>query len=281
MENKRVNAGCVNEVAFEVLKGILWHTRSPMNAEAVKVLYLETLLPAVPGDRFLVASWESLGNRTTEHYVEMLKRAQTVFGNCRIMVTLRNPLTRLPSEYLQNLRGHFVKRNQDYLGFVTHVDIETWFRKRSKSYPQAPLLNYGNGIRAAVDLLGRENVGVFLFEDLCEDPGTYHRSICEFIGIDADIGVAHAEGAHHNRGIGQKQVEYMREVHESVFKRTVHAFRSPEKRRRDLRANAGGPPAKAHLTDQLAKEVSDATRDGHRWLAETFDLPLEKYGYPL
>jgi len=37
---------------------------------------------------------------------------------------------------------------------------------------------------------------------------------------------------------------------------------------------------KPRLLNQGIPDAADWTREGHRWLAETFQLPLEKYNYP-
>jgi len=66
-----------------------------------------------------------------------------------------------------------------------------------------------------VNLLGQENVGVFLFEELLADPDSYYRSICEFIGIETAEGVRLSRQQHFNRSLTQKQFNRIREFNDS------------------------------------------------------------------
>ena len=273
---------CLDETTYQILENILWKIDKPLKTDEVRNLLETELLPTVSPERFLVGSWEALGNMSTVRHTEMLKRAKSVFGGCRIMITLRNPINQIPSEYIQNLRGNFVLRNKDWLALNSYVDIENWYRKREKHKGKAaPLLNYSDCVRASVEILGKENVGVFLFEDLQKNPSEYYRSICEFMNVDAEVGISLAEREHLHGRISQGQIDYLREVQSSIVKRFLVFFASNNSRRKEFMAKEGGAPAKAFLTERLVEKVSEGSRDGHRWLVENFDLPLERYGYPL
>jgi hypothetical protein len=58
---------------------------------------------------------------------EMVQRVHAVFGGCRILLTLRNPLARIPSEYLENLKSHFIKGVNPWMGPLPYIDIEQCF----------------------------------------------------------------------------------------------------------------------------------------------------------
>ena len=248
-----------------------------MDTEATLSLFQDKLLPTISEERVLVGSWEGLGTRDMELHVEMLDRIKAIFGGCRIMITLRNPLSLLPSLYLQYLGGYFIRQNKVRLSSRSYVDIETWYSTGVAKLDSSTLMNCCDCIRSSIEKLGRENVGVFLFEDLKDKPTTYYQSICEFMGIDSEMGVSLAQGKHFNTRLSEAQLAYMREIDSSWTK----FFHSSKSREEAFNAKADGPPAKAVLNDQLIREVSDATRVGHRWLVENLNLPLEKYGYPL
>ena len=142
-------------------------------------------------------------------------------------------------------------------------------------------MDYSACIQSSVEQLGRENVGVFLFEELHQDSNAYYQSICEFVGIDSEIGVSLAKNEHFHSRLTEAQVAHMREINSSFLKRTHNSFSDNRSRIKALKENANSPPAKAVLPEELKKKVSDATRVGHRWLVDNLDLPLEKYGYPL
>lgn len=273
---------CLDSVTFKILNRLLWKLERPLNVEKTRKVLEEELLPSVPAGRTLVASWEELGHRTTPRFAEMIKRVKSVFGGCRVIYTLRNPLEQLPSEYLQNLRGHFVKREKVWMGLSSYMDIESWYRRRELTKARfAPLHNYPDCIRVARELLGEENVGVFLFEDLKRNPEGYYRAVCSFAGIDPEIGVSLTEKKHLHARLSMAQVRLMQEIDDSWLRRSHVLFMSEKKRRRLLMTEAGGPPAKAELTESLAAKIIEASGEGHRWLSETLGLPLEEYGYPM
>ena len=101
------------------------------------------------------------------------------------------------------------------------------------------------------------------------------------MNVDAEVGISLAEREHLHGRISQGQIDYLREVQSSIVKRLLVFFASSNSRRKEFMAKEGGAPAKAFLTERLVEKVSEGSRDGHRWLVENFDLPLEQYGYPL
>ncbi|MCJ8329122.1 MAG: sulfotransferase domain-containing protein [Lentisphaeria bacterium] len=271
---------CLDDVSYKVLNPILWNLGKPMKTESTLSLFNESLLPSVSEGQVIVGSWEDLGHRTVEDHIEMLNRCKAIFGGCRIMIALRNPISLLPSLYLQNLREDFIEQNNYWMSSKSYADIEIWYRKRI-ARTQNPLLDYIDCIQSSIKELGRENVGIFLFEELHENPNDYYQSVCEFMDIDSKIGVSLAKDEHLHPRMSEDQLVYMREVQSSFLKRTRNSFSVCKSRRKALRAKKSGPPAKVVLTERLVQEVSDTCRDGHRWLVENLKLPLEKYGYPL
>ncbi|MCJ8329119.1 MAG: sulfotransferase domain-containing protein [Lentisphaeria bacterium] len=276
--NDSKQKSCLDEITYRILDPILWNLDEPMNTEATLALFHDKLLPSVSEDQILVGSWEGLGSQAIKAQIEMLNRTQAIFGGCRIMITLRNPLSRLPSLYLQNLYGNFMKQKKGIFDSHDYVDIETWFSKRMSN---EKLFTYVDFIQSSIEQLGRENVGIFLFEELKEDPNAYYKSICEFMGIDSEIGVSLTQNKHVNPRMSEEQLTYMHSIQSSFFKRSLNSFRSVKSRKNALRAKKSGPPAKVILTDHIIQKVSDASREGHRWLVENLNLPLERYGYPL
>ena len=144
------------------------------------------------------------------------------------------------------------------------------------------VLSYSRNIQAAVNLLGKENVGVFVFEELINDPDRYYGAICDFIGIDVAIGLRLTRQKHLHKRITQGQVEYLQRLSNSNWKKLIMKVKGPRSRQRLFGANDGDSvPAKVSLPSQWEQKISDASRAGNRWIAENYPLPLEKYNYPL
>ena len=277
-----VEKGCLSEDVFKVLKPVLWENMGSFDIVETLRVYRTKILPEVSDNKYLLGSWEALGNRSTKQHLQMLKRIQKVFGRCRIMYVLRNPFTQVPSLYLQNIKGNFIHRNRKWMGASSAIDIDTWFERMAKKTAPREPLNYNRNIQDSFELLRKENVGVFLFEDLVTNPQTFYRGISNFIGIDSDETYALTQQKHHNPRITQGQLDLLRKLDSSFFPRRLLSYCSPGRRDsllKNMSADTG--PVNMDLSPALQERVANSTRDGHRWLIENFDLPLEKYGYPL
>lgn len=275
--------GCLSKDIYDVLWPLIFDLNKPYDAQAISKQCRDEIFSSTPADKCLLASWEALGGRSTTTYVKMLERLQTVFGSCRIIFTLRNPLTQVPSRYLQNIEGRFLRKNHKWMGSIRRVDIDGWFENRmSKDSFQSKSLSYSQNIRASVDLLGKENVGVFLFEELLEDPEVYYKAISDFIGIDVDEVYTLSQQEHFNKRLTQGQLERITQLSSSYIYRVIDHCLSPRRRKKLLEIVKSNPvPARVELTPELRDKIVDSTLEGHRWLVDNFDLPLAKFGYPL
>lgn len=277
--------GCLSPTVYEVFRPLIWdHVEKPAAAER---LWREQLLPTIPADKQPVASWASLGTQDTPRHRERLHRIKSVFGRCRLLFAIRNPLTHVPAEYLQQLRGHAIYRTRPWMGRRLYVDIQDWYDRSQKELGGVSIpSNYAWNIRASVEELGEENVGVFLFEGLKEDPAAYYSAICRFMGIDAAEGIRLTKHAHLNPRMREHHLERIKEIDRSFWKRFRFDRKTPQERKFDVDRAGGAPtaeslPVEAVVPQKLSDAVAKATREGNQWLVERLSLPLEKYGYPL
>jgi hypothetical protein len=275
--------GCLSQEIYDFMNPLIWNISQPLDLDRYRGVLQEQIVPGIDPGKFLVGSWEGLGNSPVNEYVEKIKRLQSIFGSCRVMMTIRNPLTQIPSYYLQNIRGHFLYRNRPWMGNLPYIDIDEWLkRKISKNLTLEEVFPYSRNIQAAVNLLGKENVGVFVFEELINDPDRYYGTICDFIGIDVTQGLKLTRQRHLHKRTTQGQVEYLQRLSNSTWYKLILKFKGSQSRRRLIDANAGdGVHAKVSLPSQWERRISDATRAGNRWIAMNYHLYLEKYDYPL
>lgn len=279
----KIPRGCLSQEIYNFMNPLIWNISQPLDLDRYRGVLQEQILPGVYPGKFLVGSWEGLGNSPVNEYVEKIKRLQSIFGSCRVMMTIRNPLTQIPSYYLQNIRGHFLYRNRPWMGNLPYIDIDEWLkRKISKNLTLEEVFPYSRNIQVAVNLLGKENVGVFVFEELINDPDRYYGTICDFIGIDVTQGLKLTRQRHLHKRTTQGQVEYLQRLSNSTWYKLILKFKGSQSRRRLIDANAGdGVHAKVSLPSQWERRISDATRAGNRWIAMNYHLYLEKYDYPL
>ena len=170
------------------------------------------------------------------------------------------------------------------MGGQPYIDIDEWLkRKIAKRKSLDNVFTYSRNIQTAVDLLGKENVGVFVFEELLDNPDQYYAAICNFIGIDVTQGLELVRQKHLQQRITQGQLEYLQRLNKSLsWEKILLKIKGRKYRHRLLMTNEGdGLQAKVSLPPQWEKEISYVTRAGNRWITENYHLSLSKYNYPL
>ena len=277
----KAKKGCRSSDIYEILAPALWQQKRPFNADEMRARARQEL-DAAQGEAVPIASWESLGNGSMRSFDEMLRRLSLLFGHFRVLVCLRNPLTWTQSLYLQELEGHFRRRNRRHLGVNTYVEFEQWLEaKGGCATGSGGLFTYSNNIRRAVEYIGREHVGVFAFEELLANPTAYYTRICEFLGIDADEALRLAEDQRFNPTLSEAQLQLLRDTQSSLPRRLAWLLRTPRTRSKTLKRLADPSKGKARvaLSGSTKARIEEVTRPGNGWLAKEFGLPLAEYGY--
>lgn len=272
---------CRTPEVYRFLAPSLWPNAKETSSQT-NIPVLREVIADASSSQVLLGSWEGLSAVPLGQHTEMLHSLVDSFGICKILICLRNPLTLMPSLYLQSLRGRQNEQNQIILQKGWYCEIDIWLKRWKNLGGFENLLAYGERIRNSIDLLGRENVGIFLYEDLCGDSQRFVRELCRFIGIDETLGVSLVGQDHRNKRLTQGQVDFMKRVERSVWKRWCLGWLSPARQITLLdRQDPNGEPARVPLPDEWKERISKHTRDGNRWLVDNLQLPLGDYQYPL
>ncbi|TGD73504.1 hypothetical protein E4634_10765 [Mangrovimicrobium sediminis] len=282
-----VTKGTRSQEIYDVLKPVLWSPKGNTDYAALAARFKELAIDPAGEEQVVIASWEGLGGIRERRFRSLLERVQQIYPEYRLLKCLRNPVNWVTSQYLQNVQGQFLKKNRDaYFHGRPWVPFETWLKRRYTKHGDMSLwLSAADNIKVAVDVLGRENVGVFLFEDMIADADAYYRGISEFIGIDGEKTLELVAGAHANPRLTQAEYDHIREVDSSLVARTRWRFSPDAERRRQMRkisrAQPDSPGVKIALTDEVRQRVIDSTCEGNRWLRDELGLDVERHGYPL
>lgn len=239
--------------------------------QAMRLLRAATIPPPANGGKFVVShewlGWSGTGDRSLIAY-----RLRELFGEARIVFVLRNQYSFLSSLYMHN-----------FIGGKAHTPFETWLEDAWASRWNSIFthLKYHELIAVYARLFGRENTGVFLFEQLNEAPDDFAATLCAFLEIDADAGKALVTGNKRKQGAtrwGYATVKW------PVLAKIDKGLRPlvPSPIHRALRnASTLGRSAQSELSDRWKERVASVCAEGNRELAATYGLPLQRYGYPL
>lgn len=229
--------GSRSQEVFRSLNDVLWRKPLPEEESQPPFQPLEIILqsPAAAG-RVTVASWEGLGSRPSAFFNGLLARLQAACPQVRLLCCLRDPASWLVSTYLQHLRGQFLKRSRDTIfNDRPWLPIGDWLERSAASGLHGLVWQRAN-IRAAVEALGPEQVGVFSFEQLQAEPEAYYRAVSAFVGIDADELLSHLKTEHRNPRLTQAAFDFMQHVAETPALYDSWRNQSPAERRTSLRS---------------------------------------------
>ena len=130
-------------------------------------------------------------------------------------------------------------------------------------------------------VVGEDNVGIFVFEELAADFVTFAKRLCTFIGIDADIGVSLLARQHENVRKSTRTQAYAK-LRGNFFPEISFGKALPSPVRRFWRNYLeGGRRARVDLPPVWLDRISEYYSSDNRRLAERFHLPLQAYGYPM
>lgn len=275
----------------------LWHANwAKPNLDLCRQAYQEAVAPAQDAGRVPVCSWEAMSGGSREARRAQARNYKAVFGECKMLISLRQPLDLAECLFFQDLKRITVGAGAGWGKGFRHPDINQWLKSKfrregrrkfggkGRLEEQSPWgrLDYAETVRIFAEEFGRENIGVFVFEQLKENALEYLKSICRFIGVDPEC-VQDASEKRENTRWTVDHMQRLDHVQSSWWRSFKFRFGSPRYRRRTIGVNndeaCAGKRAKAAISDEHKKHIQDLTREGNRWLVKNWRLPLEKYGY--
>lgn len=134
------------------------------------------------GERWYLKHFKNAGARYTVvgevshdylYSVDACRRIQRDLGNIKLMVCLREPVERAFSEYLYMVR-------QGYL----RCSFEKAIEERPEIIEHGKYAKY---LRPYLDLFGKDNLIIMLFDDLKFSADGYWRQLCDALSIDPTV----------------------------------------------------------------------------------------------
>jgi hypothetical protein len=130
-------------------------------------------------------------------------------------------------------------------------------------------------------VVGEENVGVFLFEELVRDTKSFAARLAGFMGIDAETTATLLSAQHKNPRKSGRTQAYVK-FRSTFFPQASLGALLPAGIRRVWRGYLeGGTPSRESLPDNWLASIKDGYRSDNRKLADRFRLPLDQYNYPI
>lgn len=200
----------------------------------------------------------------------------------RIVMVLRNQPDAIRSRYNASPSDPFC---QSPYSVSSPMGPEPWLAWQEENLHRGFLgiLDYHALARFYADLFGRENLGIFLFEEFVREKPLFVEKLAGFMGIDGDEALALLSRAHSNKSTRPPwHATYVALKSKGPLKNLslgrylpaplVHTVMNLLHRK--------SAPAPGFSPEQRER-IRRMYKDSNTRLQEHFGLPLEKYGYPL
>ena len=247
--------------------------------------FAESIGPAAMAGKVPLWSSEDLTGGALRRRRARAENFRAVFGDCRVIITLRHPLRLMESMYLYKLRDANLGAGRQLGSAPRYFGIDQWLREGWNRPEKGALahLEYARTIEILAGVFGRDAIGIFLFEQLVEDAQRFLRSLCGFIGIDPAEGIRLTAGKRQNDRLTAAQLDRIKAIEHSVLRSTAFRFAPKALRERMLgrRGANGSSPARAQVSPEWRERIVELTRPGNRRLVEQWKVPLDRYDYPL
>jgi hypothetical protein len=235
-------------------------------------------------------SQEGLANGTPERKREQAQRFKETFGPCSAILVLREPTSFIQSFYTQQLVNFhtisFGQRAQwmQQLGKPPrYFDVNQWLDLCwNPQNPPQKILSTADTADIFADVFGRENIHLFIFEELVQTPERFLKRLSDCLNIDTAESIQLTLRKRVNDRITADIVDQIKTMEKSFMQR--HRFRRADTQTRwDMLFSDPGCTEKLRpeLSNAWKKTIQEFCRDQNHRLAEDWNLPLADYGYTL
>lgn len=214
----------------------------------------------------------------------LIDRIKHTFGTCKIILTIREQRA-----FMRALYGHDNNKlknlprpcNGRFIGIEDWLEYKTFELEHQRGL--LFLVHYDKLIAYLHNVFGKQNVGVFLFEEFVSDRTSYLQKMCAFLEVDylpeldEEIGRTHFNPEVASRWL-QKHLYMDRLKREGSF---LSKNDSLLRLAGALYSNLHKQPAPPvfEIPPQWQKKLADLFRESNQNTSQRYNLPLARFGY--
>ena len=180
--------------------------------------------------------------------------------HCKIIMVLRNPVTRAYSHYLQTyMIGHEDRSFEEAIRREAEREKLNW--RWHYQYVKQGL--YYRQVKSYLDVFGRESVRIYLFDDLAANTARVVGEIYAFLGVDASF-VPHVEQAYNRTGMPRSLFLHRLFRHANPVKRIARSL-LPQKARAAIHGVLSkvnyDPSRKPGMSEDVRRRLNEFFRE--------------------
>jgi hypothetical protein len=147
------------------------------DVDLCKEIYNKNILPIQEDKIVSISDGHIVKQNSVDSLKDIPKRMLDVAGEVSVIVVIRKQYDYIKSLYVQHIGSNDEKRS-----------FNEWFDSNwERGGMLKSRMNYFNRIKPYVDVLGRDNVGIFIYEQLQKDSDLFMNNLCNFIECDNSI----------------------------------------------------------------------------------------------
>jgi hypothetical protein len=243
-------------------------------------LYQTLIKPYLETDRINLFSTERFTSILFSHDDLKIKadRLKEIFPNAKIILIIRNQFNMIISQY----RDHPFDPRCVRIGKPLSIDkwIKVALEDRQTKYFSC--LNYYEIINLYSELFGRDNIGVFLFEELVNNPNQFANRISNFMEIDPEQSQIILNNKHENVSVSQRYNYYRALVRRRLMPHIESLKILPDDFKKNILfflKSGNKKNYKIHPTTQAMLHEHFAPLNNK--LQEEYRIDLTSYNYPV
>lgn len=246
-------------------------------------------------ERVVVFSEEAFTGGDIELKRRQAEGFRRTFGEARILMTIREPLSFMEALYFQELKG-FQFKPQKYQRLRKHFghppryfDINQWLGCLWTRQSRSSLTHLAVADTAEVyaDVFGRENVHILIFEDLKVNAERFLTDVSRVAGICPEESCRLGSQRSKNVRWRESQIARLKSFNDSFIRRAQYRWIKSKRELKEALGLAGtlpddaSPTARAALSEEWREKLLDVARPQFERLGQEWQLPLHDYGYPV
>lgn len=268
-----------NEHVMKLVRMITREDSLSFNPSKLQPLFERGVRPYLKHDKITALSYEGLAYHMMVDAGLVAKRLWEIFGPAKIVITIRNQPDLIASLYLHVCRAE-LNRGRPIMSFEEWLGEE--FRNRRRSIFQT--VRFYQLVKTYSTIFGKENVAVFLMEDMVKNSRDFIRNICVFLQISESFSETYDVDAKDNERMSSRKYRFGRIGSELVPSLGWRAGRTFIPQPFKNVANSfldGGRPARVTFPTNWHKRILNFYGEDNYRLSREFALPLGNEGYPI
>ncbi len=226
--------------------------------------------------RINVFSHESFLSTYSCSRAEKAKRLKKLFPEAKIIFIIRRQADLLRSHYDDNPFDPSCRSSGK------HLKIKKWIQYCfNLEYSHNSLLKsfdfYAN-IKYYEQLFGKENIGVFLFEDFVQNKIAFAQKLAEFMAIEKDAAMEILKNAYENKTISKRYKKYRILCRRLGFN-TVKKILPESNYNQFIKFLKKGKAGKTQIPETDKKRITDYFSSSNKELDKEYLLHLKEYNY--